>query len=176
VALSPARSARAVARTIGLTLVVAALPAATLFLDGSSAGSGYPFLDTGPVPAPDVVYMPSYVTLDVQPSFMTVSKDHRGNVDVEMASRLRSGDELRIWQSNRFDASVTKAVGSYVEGTRVIGTHMKWTSGRTQDGRANLLYARIGSTLVVIVGALSHEELLRLADSLQRTSSSALVL
>ena len=56
------------------------------------------------------------------------------------------------------------------------GLLTKWGSGRTKDGRANLLYARLGPTLVTIVGAVSYEELLRVADSLQRTPSSALML
>ena len=103
-------------------------------------------------------------------------KNQDGVVDFEIQNVLASGEELRIWGSTRYDASVLEAVGPYELGPRVAGSLTKWGSGRTQDGRANLLYARIGTTLVVIVGALSHEELLRVADSLQRTSSSALML
>jgi hypothetical protein len=48
--------------------------------------------------------------------------------------------------------------------------------GGELDGRRTGGPTRIGPTLVVIVGALSTEELLRIADSLQRTPSSAFML
>jgi hypothetical protein len=122
------------------------------------------------------VYWPTYLP-ESRPLGMRVTKKNQdGVVDFEIRNLLASGEELRIWGSTRYDASVLEAVGPYDVGPRVAGSLTKWGSGRTQDGRANLLYARIGTTLVVIVGALSHEELLRVADSLQRTSSSALML
>jgi hypothetical protein len=99
-----------------------------------------------------------------------------GVVEFEIQNLLASGEELRIWGSTRYDASVEAAAGLFDVGPRVAGVLTTWGTGRTQDGRANLLYARIGSTLVVIVGALSTEELLRIADSLQPTSSTALML
>jgi len=49
-------------------------------------------------------------------------------------------------------------------------------TGRTPDGRANLLYARIGSTLVVIVGALAPDELLRDRGFNATKRSAALIL
>ena len=104
------------------------------------------------------------------------TKNQGGVVDFEIRSLLASGEELRVWGSTRSDARILEAVGPYEMGRRVAGVLTKWVTGRTQDGRANILYARIGSTLVVIVGALSTEELLRVADSLQRTSSTALML
>jgi hypothetical protein len=150
---------------------------AIFFIDGSAARSGYPFLETGPARAPDILYWPTYMPAETRPLGMRVTKKNQdGVVDFEIRNLLASGEELRIWESTRYDASVLEAVGPYEVGPRVAGVLTKWGTGRTVDGRANLLYARIGSTLVVIVGALSTEELLRMADSLQRTSSSALML
>ena len=154
-----------------------AFVAAIFFIEGSAVRSGYPFLGTGPARAPDIVYWPTYMPAETRPLGMTVTKKNQdGVIDFEIRNLLASGEELRIWGSTRYDASVLEAVGPYEVGPRVAGSLTKWGSGRTQDGRANLLYARIGTTLVVIVGALSNEELLRVADSLQRTSSSALML
>lgn len=175
-ALAQARAASLTLRGLALTFLVVAFVAAIFFATESSARSGYPFLEGGPAPPPDVVYLPTYTTADIRPVLMTVKKDHDGSVDVELISRSSSGDELRIWESNRYDASPHEAVGSFVEGPRLMGALTTWTSGQTPDGRANLLYARIGSTLVVIVGALAPDELLRIADSLRRGVSSALIL
>jgi len=158
-------------------VVLMAFVAAILFVDGPGARSGYPFLQSGPAQVPDIVYWPTYMPAESHPLGMRLTrKNQDGVVDFEIRSLLTSGEELRIWGSTRYDASVLEAVGPYDVGPRVAGSLTKWGSGRTQDGRANLLYARIGSTLVVIVGALSTEELLRVADSLKRTSSSALML
>ena len=167
---------RPVIRGSALVLLMAFV-AAIFFIDGPAARSGYPFFEAGPAPAPDIVYWPRYMPAESRPLGMRITKKiEDGVVDFEIRNLLASGEELRIWGSTRYDASVLKAVGPYQVGPRVAGVLAKWGTGRTQDGRANLLYARIGSTLVVIVGALSTEELLRVADSLQRTPSSALML
>ncbi len=151
--------------------------AAIFFIDGSAARSGYPFLETGPARAPDIVYWPTYMPAESRPLGLRVMKENQdGVVEFEIWNRLASGEELRIWGSTRYDASVLEAVGPYDVGPRLAGLLTKWGSGRTKDGRANLLYARIGPTLVIIIGAVSYEELLRVADSLQRTPSSALML
>lgn len=169
-------AARPVIRGSALVVLIAFV-AAIFFIDETSARSGYPFFEAGPAPAPDIVYWPRYMPAESRPLGMRVTKKIQdGVVDFEIRSLLTSGEELRIWESTRYDASVRDAVGAHQVGPRVAGMLTKWGSGRTGDGRANLLYARIGSTLVVIVGALSTEELLRIADSLQRTSSSALML
>lgn len=157
-------------------LLVVLFVAAIFFVDESSVRSGYPFLGGGPARVPDIVYLPSYVTVDIRPLGMTVNKDQYGRVDLEIRSRLSSGGELRIWETTRYDATVNEAVGPYEDGARLTGALTTWSSGKTRDGRANLLYARIGSTLVVIVGELSLEELLRVADSMRRSTSSALML
>ena len=158
-------------------VVLIAFVAAIVLIDGPALRSGYPFLQTGAARAPDIVYWPSYMPAESRPLGMRLTKKLQdGVVDFEIRNLLASGEELRIWGSTRYDASVEAAAGPYDVGSRVAGVLTRWGTGRTQDGRANLLYARIGSTLVVIVGALSTEELLRIADSLQRTSSTALML
>jgi hypothetical protein len=167
---------RAVVRGSALAILMAFV-AAIVFIDGPAARSGYPFLETGPARAPDIVYWPTYMPAESRPLGMRITtKNQDGLVDFEIRNLLASGEELRVWGSTRNDASVEAAVGPYEVGPRVAGLLTKWGTGRTRDGRANLLYARIGTTLVVIVGALSTEELLRVADSLQRTSSSAVML
>jgi hypothetical protein len=154
-----------------------AFVAAIFFIDGSAARSGYPFLEAGPARAPDIVYWPTYMPAESRPLGMGVTKkDQDGVVDFEIRNLLASGEELRIWGSTRYDASVLEAVGPYDVGPPLTGLLTKWGSGRTKDGRANLLYARLGPTLVIIVGAVSYEELLRVADSLRRTPSRALML
>ena len=175
-ALAQARAANVALRGLGPTFLVVAFVAAIFFATESSARADYPFLEGGPAPPPDVVYLPTYTTAGSRPVLMTVKKDHDGSVLVELIGRLSSGDELRIWESNRYDASPQEAVGSYVAGLQLMGALTTWTSGQTPDGRANLLYARIGSTLVVIVGALAPDQLLRIADSMRRSVSSALIL
>jgi hypothetical protein len=158
-------------------VVLMAFVAAIVFIDGPAARSGYPFLETGPARAPDIVYWPTYMPAESRPLGMRITnKNQDGVVDFEIRNLLASGEELGIWGSTRYESSVLEAVGPYDAGPRVAGVLTTWGTGRTRDGRANLLYARIGSTLVVIVGALSTEELLRVADSLQRTPSSALML
>lgn len=175
-ALAHQGAASPVFRGSAIVLLVAFV-AAMFFVDGASARSGYRFLETGPARAPDIVYFPSYVTVDIRPLGITVRKDPYGSVDVEIRGLLvTSGGELRIWESTRYDASVSEAVGPYEEAPRLVGVLAKWGSGWTQDGRSNILYARIGSTLVIIAGALPPEDLLRIADSLRRSTSSALML
>jgi hypothetical protein len=149
---SPERSLWSAARKLVAVLFVLAFVAAILFANAPGVRSGYPFLDAGPPAAPD------------------------GNVDLEMRNLLPSGEELRIWESTRYDATTEDAVGVYLDDTQLRGSLGVWQSGHTQDGRANLLHTRIGQTLIVIVGALSPEELLRIADSLRQSSSSALLL
>ena len=175
-ALAQQGATRPVIRGSALVVLIAFV-AAIVFIDGSALRSGYPFLETGPARATDIVYWPSYMPAESRPLGMRITtKNQGGVVDFEIRNLLASGDALRIWGSTRYDASVLEAVGPHDVGPPVAGSLTKWGTGRTQDGRANLLYARIGSTLVVIVGALSTEELLRIADSLQRTSSTALML
>ena len=175
-ALAQQATARPVIRGSVLVLLIAFV-AAIVFIDGSALRSGYPFLETGPAQPPDVVYWPTYMPAESRPLGMRITKKIQdGVVDFEIRNLLASGEELRIWGSTRYDANVEEAVGPYNVGPRAAGSLTMWRTGRTQDGRANLRYARIGPTLVVIVGALSTEELLRVADSLQRASSTALML
>ncbi len=175
-ALDQPRVGSSVVRGSALALLVVAFVVAIFFVDGRTARSGYPFLEAGPAQAPDILYLPSYVTVDIRPLGWTVGKDQYGNVDVEIRDLLSSGGELRIWETTRYDATVNEAVGPYHEGARLTGAFTVWRTGQTQNGRANLLYARIGPTLVVIVGELSLDELLRVADSMRRSTSSALML
>lgn len=164
------------ARGLVLGLLVAVFVAAIFFADESGVRSGYPFLNAAPPRAPDIVYVPMYFPAGMRPVGLTVTKDQYGSVDMEMRNLLASGEELRIWESTRYDANAKDAVGLYVEDAELPGSLTVWRSGHTLDGRANLLHARIGQTLVVIIGALSPEELLRVADSLRRSSSSELQL
>ena len=164
------------ARGLVLMLLVAVFVAAIVFTDESGARSGYPFLNAAPPRAPDIVYVPMYFPGGMHPVGLVITSDKYGSVVMEMRTLLASGEELRIWESTRYDANVKDAVGLYVEDTDLPGSLTVWRIGHTQDGRANLLHARIGQTLVVIIGPLSPEELLRVADSLRRSSSSALQL
>lgn len=173
-ALAGRRAVSSALRRSAPALVVVAFVVSIFFANQSSARSGYPFLEAAPAPAPDIVYIPTYLPTDMRPVLMTVKRDHDGSVDVEIRSLLGSGDELRVWESTRYEANVSEAVGLYHEGPRVSGALTTWGTGQTQDRRANLLHARVGSTLVVIVGALTPDELLRIADSLRRSTSSAL--
>lgn len=171
---SPERSLLSAARKLVAVLFVPAFVAAILFANVPGVRSGYPFLDAGPPGAPDIVYLPMYFPAGVRPVGLAVTNDHYGNVDLEMRNLLPSGEELRIWESTRYDATSEDAVGLYVDDTQLRGSLSVWHSGHTQDGRANLLHTRIGQTLVVIVGALSPQELLRIADSLRKGSSAEL--
>jgi hypothetical protein len=155
VALAQQAATRSVMRGSALVVLIAFV-AAIVLIDGPALRSAYPFLQSGAARAPDIVYWPSYMPAESRPLGMRVTKKIQdGVVEVEIRNLLASGEELRIWGSTRYDASVEAAAGPFGVGPRVAGVLTKWGTGRTQDGRANLLYARIGSTLVVIVGALS---------------------
>lgn len=156
-------------------MLVAALVIATTTAGHSTARLSYPFLDAGPLRAPAILYMPSYYPGETQPLRLMFGPKGAG-FDFEMRQMLASGDELIIWESTRYDATVEEAVGAYYDETELRGAAAVWTSARAANGGATLLHARIGQTLVVISGALSTGELLRIADSLRRGSPQSLML
>jgi len=175
VALAQERVAGSGVRGLAVALLVLTLLPTIFFVNESTARSGYPFLDAGPARAPDIVYWPAYLPADVRPVGMTIKMGEQG-IDMEIQNLLGSGGELRIWESTRYDATAKDAVGPYDEDGRLSGALAVWHSGHMRDARTNLLYARVGQTFVVIVGAVAPEELLRIADSLRRTSPRALML
>lgn len=164
---------RSVARG-GVLLLVLAFITAIFFANESSARSGYPFLNADRPRAPDILYYPTYVPTGTRPISLSAGDDKYGNVGLEVRSLLASGAELRVWETTRHDATVSDAAGPIINDSQLRGSLAVWRSGHTQDGRANVLHARIGQTLIVIIGALAPDELLQIADSLRRTSSSAL--
>jgi hypothetical protein len=94
----------------------------------------------------------------------------------ELEIRLGARDgHVVIWESTRVNVKVEDAAGSYRDDGEIRGALRSWHMGHTADG-SRLLHARIGQTLVVITGARPIEELLRIADSLQRGSPSSLML
>jgi len=156
-------------------LLVCGLIAATLLSDAASTWSGYPFL-VGAAPAPpDVVYMPTYSPDGSRPSTMRIRGGASG-VDLETTSVLASGDDLLIWESTRDNARIETAVGRIVEDATVSGVLAVWHRAHTPDGRTNVLFARIGPTLVVIAGEAPVDELLRIADSMHRATARSLML
>jgi len=169
------RAFRSTARALVVALLVFFV-AAISFTGESSVRSGYPFLDTAVLRVPDIVYVPTYWPAGLLPAGLMIERDPNGAIALDWRNILASGEELRIWESTRHDAAAKDAVGIYVHDTELLGSLTVWHSGHTQDGRANVLHARIGQTLIVIIGALSTAELLRIADSLHRTSSSSLQL
>lgn len=174
-ALVQERFQRSGVRGLTVALLVLALLPTIFLVDESTARSGYPFLDAGPARAPDIVYWPAYLPTEAQPVGMTIKVGEQG-IDMEIQNLLGSGGELRIWESTRYDANVNDAVGPHDEDGRLGGALALWHSGHTRDARTNFLYARIGRTFVVIVGAVAPEELLRIADLLRRTSPRAMML
>lgn len=137
---------------------------------------GYPFLDAAAPRAPDIVYVPTYFPADARPTLLAISGTREGSVQLEMRSVLGTGGELRVWESTRSGATPTDAVGPFVDDGPLVGALATWHLAHTTEARLNVLYARIGQTLVVISGAVSPEELLRIADSLRRTRASSLQL
>jgi hypothetical protein len=180
-ALARPRAMNPFPRLLVIAVIVAAFVPAVVVADSSSARTGYRFLQDGPARAPDAIYLPvyapgpTYEAVGLRPSGMSMTWDRRGVV-IELRSVTGSDDgELLIWESTRSDATVEGAVGRYAEDGRLAGTLADWQSGRTADGR-QLIYARIGPTLVVIVGSISLDELLRIADSLRKTTPQSLML
>jgi hypothetical protein len=115
-----------------------------------------------------------YSPADARPIFLTISGGNNGSVQLEMSSQLASGGELRVWESTRYGASPTDAVGPYTDDGKVTGSLAVWHAAHTAT--LTLLHAWIGQTLVVISGPIGTDELLRVADSLRRTRPSSLML
>ncbi len=157
-----------------LALVVGGLVMATVLSGQSTARSAYLFVDGGPLRAPDILYLPSYFPAGGQHLFMKFGPKGAGS-DFELRFSLSSGEELVIWESTRGDATVGEVVGRYQEDSQITGA-AKWRTGRVADSGAAVVHARIGQTLVVIIGLLPVEELLRIADSLREGSPSSLML
>lgn len=164
-------------RRTPLVIVLAALLVAAAVVTGERAASvGYPWLDAAPPPAPDILYWPRYFPAGSRPAALGISGLGGRAVELEIRVVLATGDELRVWQTTRPGAVPADAAGTFVEDTVLVGTVAMWRLGHTPDGRSNLLYARVGPTLVVIVGPVTADELLRIADSLRRTRASSLIL
>ena len=155
-----------------LGLVVGSLVMATAMSGQSTARSAYLFIDGGPLPAPALLYLPSYFPGDAQGLSMRFGPNGAG-IDLELHYALASG-ELVIWESTRGNATVAEFVRGYSEDAVVPGA-VTWHAGRVATGAA-LIHARIGRTLVVITGSLPIEELLRLADLLREGSPLSLML
>ena len=163
-------------RTLALAIVAASV-AAILLTGEPSARLGYPFLDAAPLTAPDIVYAPTYMPIDARPLLLTISRNAFRGVQLEMRHVLETGGELLVWESTRYGAGPSEAVGPFVDDGRLNGTLASWRLAHTTTGaRRNLVYARVGETLVVITGPVDPDDLLRIADSLRRSRSSALQL
>lgn len=156
-------------------MLVAALVITTTTAGQPTARLSYPFLDAGPRRAPAILYMPSYYPGETGPLRLMFGPKGTG-FDFEMRQMLASGNELLIWESTRHDATVEQAVGAYHDENQLRGATAMWTVARVAGGGSTLLHARLGQTLVVISGALSTSELLRIADSLRRGSPESLML
>jgi hypothetical protein len=169
------RNASRAIRGVLLAMLVAALVIATTMAGQSTARLSYPFLDTGPLRPPVILYMPSYYPGGSHPLRLMFGPKGSG-FDFEMRQVLASGGELIIWESTRYDATVEEAVGAYQDETELQGTAAVWAGARVANSGTKLLHARIGPTLVVISGELSTGELLRIADSLRRGSPQSLML
>lgn len=157
-----------------IAALVGILVIGTAVTGQSTARLDYPFLEGGPLRAPDILYLPSYLPAGGHPLFMRFGPTGTGS-DFELRHALPSGDELIVWESTRGEATVSEVVGRYQDEGPIPGA-VKWRSGRVVDSGAALVHARIGRTLVVIVGRLPLEELLRIADSLRRGSPTSLML
>jgi hypothetical protein len=154
--------------------VVGILVIGTTVTSQSTALSGYPFVDAGPLRAPEILYMPSYFPAGGQALSMKFGPKGTGT-DFELRYSLMSGEELVVWESTRGDATVGEVVGRYREDSEIPGA-VKWHTGRVADTGVALVHARIGQTLILITGSLPMEELLRIADSLREGSPSSLML
>ena len=140
----------------------------------STARVSYPFLESGPLRAPYTLYLPSYFPGEGGHVLMWFGPKGTGS-DFELRYALSSGEELIIWESTRGEATVSEIAGRYEEQSQIPGA-VKWRTGRVVDSVAALVHARIGQTLVVIMGRLPVEELLRIANSLREGSPSSLML
>lgn len=160
-------------RAGGLAIVML-FTASVVFADAASARSGYPFLVADLPQAPPVVYVPMYIPVGVKPSGLRLMFGGRG-VEMHEESFLESGGSLDLIESTRVDATAEQFVGSLIERDIVRGALTMWRRASTAGG-TNVLYGRIGGTLVVISAPLSFDELLRIADSLRRTTPGTLML
>jgi hypothetical protein len=161
------------ARRSLLALVLGGLVMATALSGQSTARSAYPFIDGGPLRAPEVLYMPSYFPDGAQGLSMRFGPNGAGT-DFELHYSLLSG-ELVIWESTRGDATVGEFARGYSEDGEAPGA-VTWHAGHVADTGTALIHARIGQTLVVITGPLPIDELLHVANALRRGSPSSLML
>jgi hypothetical protein len=134
------------------------------------ARTGYPFLDASPPRAPDIIYAPAYFPTDTIGSSIRIAGG-AGGVESEWAMGA-----VIVWESTRYGATVTQAVGDVLDEGTVPGVLAVWHRAHDAHGHIRVLHARVGSTLVVISGTISWDELLRVADSLRRTTPQALML
>src|ERR1700687_544268 len=146
---------------------------ATALSGQSTARSAYLFIDGGPLPAPAILYMPTYFPEGEQGLWMRFGRNGAG-ADFELHYALASG-ELVIWESSRGDATVGEFERRDSEDGEVPGA-VTGHAGHVAAADAALMHARIGQTLVVITGALPLDELLRIANSLRQGSPSSLML
>ena len=160
-------------RRIASLVLLVAFVASVVSITAASAWSGYPFLVDGPAPVAQEV-VPTYASSDIVPQSLRLSGDSRA-VELRITSSLASGGSLEIVESTAAGASATTLFGALVEQDTIAGALGVWQRARTPDGR-NVLHARIGPTLVLISAPLTFEELLRIADSLRKTSPAALML
>ena len=96
-----------------LALVVGSLVMATALSGQSTARSAYLFIDGGPLPAPAILYMPTYFPEGEQGLWMRFGRNGAG-ADFELHYALASG-ELVIWESSRGDATVGEFERRYSE-------------------------------------------------------------
>jgi hypothetical protein len=158
-----------------LALVLGGLVMATALSGQSTARSAYPFVDAGPLRAPEVLYMPTYFPDGGQGLFLSMRFGPNGaGTDFELHYALASG-ELVVWESTRGDATVGEFERRYSEDGEVPGA-VTWHAGHVAGAGTALIHARIGQTLVVITGPLPIDELLRIANALRRESPSSLML
>ena len=156
-------------RVIVMILLVAAIPIA----GQTTLRSPYPFLAVGPLRPPDTLYHPTWIPPSAHPVGLRLQSRAFG-VDMEwtMADETH---ELVIWETTRVDTNVDEAVGAHEDEQARDGRLARWRTAHTSGGR-NVLYARVGVTLVVIAGGFAIEDLLRVADSLRPITPSALML
>lgn len=160
-------------RSLVLVGVLTALVAGAVITGESTLRSSYPFLDGGPLRAPDILYLPTYFPPATYPLGWDVGPKGAGT-DLEMRMAVPSGP-LTVWESTRANATVEEAAGEYQKDGEVHGVLGTWSIGSRPDG-SRLLHARIGQTLVVISAPLSVEELLQIANSMRKGSSRELIL
>jgi hypothetical protein len=180
VALAQEQHTHPVPRILVLAVIAAAFVPAIVFADAASERTGYPFLEAGPARAPDALHLtvyvpaPTYEAVGLRPTGSSVAWDGRGVVIALRSVTGPDGSEVLIWESTRSDATPDRAAGRFGEDGTLAGTLAEWRAGHTADGR-RLIHARIGQTLVVIVGSVSFDSLLRIADSLRKTTVGSLI-